>query len=289
MKTDTYFYEFFRRYPEVLFKFAQLPYEGRWCFESVTIKSTEKRIDGFLARQDQTSPHFVITELQGYREEGFYWRFFREIATWFEQNPKEKRPYVALVVFLKRSHDVRNRRLNPKKPDRFIRVYLSEVLEALQDEPGPWMVLEPLALRSRKRLQARAPVWRERLKTLPRSEDELNVLRDMLTLSLLERFKNLSRKEIEAMFQLTPLEETRAGRELREEARNEGRTEGRTEGRNEGLLEGQRKLLTLVLQGRFGALPAAIQRQLELQDATRLEALAHRALSIQSLDELNLA
>jgi hypothetical protein len=47
-------------------------------------------------------------------------------------------------------------------------------------------------------------------------ESELRLL-DMLTLLIVQRFSQMTREEIDNMLQLTPLEETRAGKELIEQ------------------------------------------------------------------------
>lgn len=160
MKTDDVFYEFFRRFPDLLFRLAGLPYEGRWHFESVTVKSTEKRIDGLLYQEGDSTPFYMFVELQGYLEKPFYWRFFREIASWYELSGSDK-PFVALVVFLEETHDAQNRTLEPLAPNRFIRLYLREALRRFEHEPGPWVVLEPLVLSSVEEVALRATRWRQ--------------------------------------------------------------------------------------------------------------------------------
>ena len=52
MKTDSLFYELFKLHPASLFELAGLEAEGRYVFESITVKSTEKRMDGFFRRTD---------------------------------------------------------------------------------------------------------------------------------------------------------------------------------------------------------------------------------------------
>ena len=48
MKTDELFYELFRFSPESLLELVQLEVSGPYRFESVTVKSTEKRFDGYF-------------------------------------------------------------------------------------------------------------------------------------------------------------------------------------------------------------------------------------------------
>ncbi|HAO20070.1 MAG TPA: hypothetical protein DCQ37_06000, partial [Desulfobacteraceae bacterium] len=83
MKTDTLFYELFKLHPASLFELAGLKADGRYAFESITVKTTEKRMDGFFRRTDGKGAIFL--EVQGYDDSMIYWRFIREIATQHEQ------------------------------------------------------------------------------------------------------------------------------------------------------------------------------------------------------------
>ena len=52
MKTDELLYELVRLDPTSVFRLVQLDLEGEYAFESITLKTIEKRIDGFLKRTD---------------------------------------------------------------------------------------------------------------------------------------------------------------------------------------------------------------------------------------------
>ena len=70
--------------PRSLFDLLCLEMEGDYIFESITVKTTEKRFDGFLKPTDGQGPNMFL-EIQGYDDPGIYWRLFREICTWYEQ------------------------------------------------------------------------------------------------------------------------------------------------------------------------------------------------------------
>ena len=57
MKTDALFYELFRLDPHSLFELVQLDVKGEYAFESITVKTTEKRFDGFFKRTDGKGPN----------------------------------------------------------------------------------------------------------------------------------------------------------------------------------------------------------------------------------------
>ncbi|MBM3226165.1 MAG: DUF4351 domain-containing protein [Candidatus Tectomicrobia bacterium] len=66
------------------------------------------------------------------------------------------------------------------------------------------------------------------------------------------------------------------------------REEGREEGRRTGLLEGQRAVIQVLLEERFGPLSASVQAQIEGLPADRLAALGRALLRAQSLRDLGL-
>ncbi len=56
---DALFYQVFQFDPQALFQLMQLPVEGEYTYESITVKTTEKRMDGFFKRIDGEGPHFL--------------------------------------------------------------------------------------------------------------------------------------------------------------------------------------------------------------------------------------
>ena len=61
MKTDSLFYELFKLHPASLFELAGIEADGEYVFESITVKSTEKRTDGFFRRRDGKGSNFFLS------------------------------------------------------------------------------------------------------------------------------------------------------------------------------------------------------------------------------------
>ena len=98
------------------------------------------------------------------------------------------------------------------------------------------------------------------------------------------RFKSLSLEEILKMLGgLTPLEETRAYKELVAK----GVTIGRQEGRQQGRRREARRLVLLLLQRRIGLVPAAHQRRIAALSVEQLESLGAALLDFREPSELN--
>ena len=114
MKTDELFYELFRFSPESLLELIRLEVSGPYRFESITVKSTEKRFDGYFKNVGENGPD-IFLEIQGYGDDNIYWRLFREICA-FHEPRKDHRPFVAVVLFIDARLDPGNPPLFPRRP-----------------------------------------------------------------------------------------------------------------------------------------------------------------------------
>jgi len=238
MKTDELFYEVFKIDPQSLFHLVQLPMEGIYSFESITVKSTEKRIDGFCKRIDGAGPH-VFLEIQGYDDPKIYWRALREVCTYYEQND-DSVPFVLIVLFLDAAYDPGNFPLaEVKPPHQFLTGNLIDCLQRLGEHAGVLTVLKPFVVTRKEQLVEEIPEWKRELRALPFPKETIQRLLGLLEYLILQRFPTIKRKELESMLHLTPIEETVIGKELIEIGERKGRQEGRQEGRREGISKGK--------------------------------------------------
>jgi predicted transposase YdaD len=213
MKTDSLFYELFKLHPASLFELAGLEADGQYVFESITVKSTEKRMDGFFRRTDGDGSNGFL-EVQGYPDNLIYWRQFREISTHYEQT-KSEQPFVAIILFIDEKYDPNNcpvEKFTP--PNRLIRLYLADCLKTIGDKASPLTVLKPLVLSEKETLSEAVPQWKAEIDSLKLPESTHKTLIELLENAILSRFPTLTIKEIQKMIQLTPLEKTVAGKEL---------------------------------------------------------------------------
>ncbi len=105
--------------------------------------------------------------------------------------------------------------------------------------------------------------------------------RDILELvktALVYKFIHKSRQEIEAMFGLSELTQTRVYQE--------GQQEGRQEGRQEGQQLGEATVVLRILRRKFNTLPPEIEQRISALSVKHLVALAESLLEFGSLDEL---
>lgn len=105
MKTDTLFYELFQTAPQVFFELLQITQPCPYRFESLTVKATEKRIDGIL-EPEVSGKTIYFVEVQAFPDETIYWRIIREVATYFEQRATLRdNDWQAAVLFLNQKDD----------------------------------------------------------------------------------------------------------------------------------------------------------------------------------------
>jgi len=238
MKTDSLFYELFRLHPASLFELAGLEAEGRYVFESITVKSTEKRMDGFFRRTDGSGQN-IFLEVQGYYDSVIYRRLFREISTYYEQT-KSKIPFRAIILFTDKKYDPGKCPLTDfAEPNRLIRCYLPDCLKAIGDKAGALTVLKPLIISDKEKLPEAVPQWKSEIDSLRLPKRTNRILIELLENAILSRFPKLTIKEIQKMIQLTPLDKTVAGQELIQMGIEKGIRKGRTEGRTEGIRKGK--------------------------------------------------
>lgn len=264
METDELFYEFFCHHPSSLLRLLELPTEGQWHFQSVTVKQRkrhEKRLDGVLTRVDGTPDRRIFAEFQGYPDKAIYWRAMRSVSMYHEHHPDEPLlPMWVLILFLDESFDPGFPVLQFLPPHRLVTLFLPEALERLGAQSGPLAVFKPLFLKDDAELRAQAPSFRREIEALNFPPNEHKFLMEALVYAIHQRLPTLSEKELMHMVQLTPLRKTVAGQDLL--------LEGRLEGEARGERVGQIRLLRQLLQ-----MPELSARTLKSLRALPLETL----------------
>jgi predicted transposase YdaD len=141
---------------------------------------------------------------------------------WYETEADPQRSFLALVLFLDPALDPGEPPMEPRAPSRLLKLYLEDCLKRLGDASGAAAVFRPLVVPDLEAARREAPAWRRTLQSLNLPPTDAIFLIEHLIMLLMGRFRQLSREEIEKMLQLTPLRETRAGRDTIEEGIEEG-------------------------------------------------------------------
>ena len=117
-----------------------------------------------------------------------------------------------------------------------MRASIPELLSRREQSSASLNVLRPLAVQNAAEVEEKGAGWVASIERDPALDArQRETLIDLLVKFLIQRFTELPYEEIFKMLQLTPLEDTRAYRELTQIGRKEGREEGRLDGLQMGI------------------------------------------------------
>lgn len=207
-----------KRHPQTFFELLQITPACPYRFESITVKTAKKRIDGVLEPVDTTAPLYFL-EVQAFPDDVIYWRVMREVATYFEQRPAQKETtWQAIVLWLNPEDDPGLGTLKPleRKPHRrLLAVDLLKLLKKLDEQALVLNVLRPLLAKSEREVRQHVVQWVENIRQTPNLDRQTEERLVAILSQLIEqKFRSLSYKELAKMLRLTPLEETISGQEL---------------------------------------------------------------------------
>ena len=276
MKTDALFYELFQVAPQTFFELLQITPACPYRFESITVKTAEKRIDGVLEPVDTTAPLYFL-EVQAFPDDVIYWRAMREISTYFEQRPQQQeRAWQAIVLWLNKEDDPGLGTLKPlaHRPHSRLRsadlIKLLKKLKAVDEKALVLNVLHPLLTNSEREVRKNVVQWAENIRQTPNMDHQTEERLVTVMSQLIEqKFRNLSYKELSQMLRLTPLRETESVQEVLKEERVD--------------------LLMMMIGAKF-PLSAELNKGLRIDLATlpmdTLQILFPQILQIDSLEQL---
>jgi predicted transposase YdaD len=284
MKTDTQIYTLLGADPEFLYRLTGgIEVRGPYLFEALDIKGLERRTDGVLMPQRAEEDIWVI-EFQAQRDPLIYHRLVQEVGLLGERHPK--RVVRGCVLFAEAALDPRTEpwhsllERDAQAPLR--RAYLPEVLRELAREAPNHPLLAvflPYLEDDLERLRRRAPTVYSQLQTAALPPSARQSCLDLFQSWLMLRFESMNLQEILAMLgQLTPLEETRAYKELVAVGEAKGRQEGR---------QREERLILRLLHRRIGPVSSAQQARIAALPIEQLEDLGEALLDFTDPNDLN--
>jgi len=277
MKTDPLFYELFQVRPQIFFELAQITPSCPYRFESITVKTTEKRIDGVLEPTVAGHPIYFV-EVQASPDEQMYWRTSREISVYFEQRPKlQDTEWYAYVIWLNKEDDSGFKKTHiydEQKVQRILSVHLIDILKKLPDNSLALNVLRPLIVDTEQEVRQNITTWVEQIHQANLSPEAEQRLLMVMTQFIEEKFRILNYKELCEMLNLTPFDQTTTFIETYQKKLQEDRI---------GLLIKQMSRKYHFARSTLVKLDASL-RQLTLKD---LEDLFVESVDMVSLREIN--
>jgi predicted transposase/invertase (TIGR01784 family) len=269
MRTDTIFYQLFLTFNSLLFELLGEPVDdaAHYQFISAEIKEKAFRFDGIFMPDREDKPLYFV-KVQFQNKPDFYWEFIAEINLYLNQY-KPIQDWKAVALFAQRRFEVISLTIYQQElinSGRIIPLYLDEVRSG---SIGVGLIELILVQESQ------APVLVQQLLQRARTEivDPL-VTRDIIDLLetvLVSKFAQLSRKEIQAMFLLSDIKQTKVYQEAKQEGRQEGRQEGEV------------RLLIRQLSRRFGKIN---DRRIQIINSLTLEQLDDLGEALLDFGEL---
>jgi len=222
MKSDALFYQLFQTAPQIFFELISTTPACPYQFKSITLKTAEKRLDGFLEPTVKGEPLYFV-EVQAKKDEGMYWRILHEVVLYFEQHPdQQEQPWLAVVIWLEKSHD-HGVGLVPAitvadKTQRIISLKLPDVLQKLSDSSLALNVLRPFIVDNEAEVRQNFVTWVEQIHHNHLDPAAEQRLLEVLTQLIEQKFKTLSYKELAKMLNLVPLRELPSVQEVIQES-----------------------------------------------------------------------
>ncbi|MBK1990247.1 DUF2887 domain-containing protein [Sphaerospermopsis aphanizomenoides BCCUSP55] len=215
MHTDTIFYQIFLTFHTLLFELLGQPTENAegYNFTSVEVKEKAFRFDGIFMPDSLEKPIYFV-EVQFQPKPDFYWELITEINIYLNQY-KPVQDWQAVALFAKRSLDVTeltNYQQELIDSGRIKRIYLDEI------QPGSiGMGLIELIVSKETQAPELVQNLMQRTKTEITNDRERQGIIELLETVLLSKFSQLSRQEIEAMFLVSDIKQTRVYQEAKQE------------------------------------------------------------------------
>jgi hypothetical protein len=153
--------------------------------------------------------------------------------------------------------------------------------------------LYPLCDLSTAEVEAKIPQWAEQIKTASGITDaERQQLLGLLAGAISHRLKSMTIQELNKLFGGFTMEDTPIGQELVQMGLQKGIPLGIQQGIplgiQQGVSLGAQQVLVKLIATRFGAIPDEVRQKILITTNTeRLENIATKLLTLQTLDELN--
>ncbi|MTJ40259.1 Rpn family recombination-promoting nuclease/putative transposase [Dolichospermum sp. UHCC 0406] len=272
MHTDTIFYQIFLTFHTLLFEILGEPTENAtdYKFTSVEVKEKAFRFDGIFMADSLEKPIYFV-EVQFQPKPDFYWELIAEINIYLNQF-KPVQDWQGVALFAKRSLDVGELTAYQQEfinSGRIKRIYLDEL------PPGSiGMGLIELIVSKEAQAPELVKALLDRTKTEVENDREKQGIIELLETVLLSKFSQLSRQEIEAMFLVSDIKQTRVYQEAKQEGREEGRQDG------------EMILLIRQLSKRFGKLKDIYIENINSLNIEQLEKLGEALLDFTDINDL---
>nr|NCQ83812.1 Rpn family recombination-promoting nuclease/putative transposase [Microcystis aeruginosa W13-18] len=222
MKTDSLFYQIFLRFPDSFFDLIGQPRQqaANYQFTSQEVKQLSFRLDGLFMplREDIQQPLYLV-EVQFQPDDTLYYRLFAELFLFLKQY-QPPHPWQIVVIYP-------HRRVEREQSLHFgeilnlasvRRIYLDE----LPHNPSLGIGVIKLVVESETEAVRTAQTLIERTREEITDQSSQRQLINLIESIIIYKLPQKSREEIEAMFELSDLKQTRVYQEALAEGEERG-------------------------------------------------------------------
>ncbi|ACK71767.1 conserved hypothetical protein [Gloeothece citriformis PCC 7424] len=276
MKTDSIFYQIFLQFPTSFFDLigessAQVE---NYQFTSREVKQLSFRLDGlFLPTVEEANLPLYLVEVQFQPDPEFYYRLFSEFFLFLKQY---KPPYPWQIVVIYSSRQVEREQSihfgDFLALSRVRRVYLDELGEVADSTLGIGVI--QLVVESEEESVPKAKALIEQTKNQLSDETIQKNLIDLIESIIVYKFPLKTREEIEAMFNLSDLKQTKVYQEAL------------AEGEGIGEQRGEANLVLRLLNRRLGQISPTLTEQIRGLSVEQLENLGEALLDFRTSEDL---
>ncbi len=268
VKTDTIYYQLFKRFPSLIFTLLDHSpqYAKGYHFESIEVKETSFRIDGVFLPPEAVSPRVVyFAEVQLQRDDSLYFRFFSEMMLYLNRNQDCFDDWFGVIIFPSRALEPANPQIYRAllNSSQVQRIYLNE-LGNLSEQPIGISLMQ-LTIVPEKQAAEQARLLIQRVNDEDAGLLSKKEIIDMVCTIAVYKFSKFSRDEVEAMLGLR-LEETRVYQEAK-------------------LEEGQ-SLVLRQLTRRFSVVSPELESQIKSLSLVQIEDLGEALLDFSEPTDL---
>ena len=273
MKTDKLFYRLFLSQPGLITELIpEIPKDCEFTYSAPGVKEKGFELDGLLTpiAKDLNLP-LVFLEAQMQRDPKFYGRYFAEIFMYLYQY-NVKQPWYGLLILPNRQEDLGSDiPYQSLLTNQVKRLYLEDLLPLTDLSPN-LSLLKLLAVNE----QDTASLAQEIINSAD-TEEELRRRLDLVEAILVNKFPQLSTKEILKMLNLKTADvtQTRFYQEVFQEGQQAGQQAGET------------GLVLRMLTKRYGLLSLAQQEQIRGLNIEQLESLGESLLDFTEISDLD--
>jgi len=261
MKTDTLFYKLFASFKSLIFELIDRPFIEGYRFISAEVKEKAFRFDGIFI-SDAIEQPIIFLEVQFQPKPDFYWEFLAEIFIYLNQY-RPKQDWKAVAIFAKYSLEpapsIQHQELIAS--GRIVRVYLEDWTERETNSTGISII---------QLILAPEPKVHDIVRKLTSQTDRDGKIVQFIETVLVYKFPKLSRAEVEAMFTLSDLKQTRVYQEAFQE----------------GEVSGELRALLRLLNRKFGQIGFESSEQIAKFSISQLDDLAEAILDFNTLGDL---